>query len=342
MKTEPDIEYSITGGSGGRIIRGNCLSQADNIENGSVDLILTDPPYGTVKGIGDANGIQHGMSGKTGWDNALSPRDILGISERLLRKNGKLILFSQEPYTSELITSTTANLPFSYRMVWLKDHFANSLAAKEAPVNYFEDILLFTREYDNGLSHPLREYAKRVMTYIDLSIAEINRRLGHRGAEHFFYTNSSQFELAPKKRYSELIDEFDINEMDGFKQYDELEQINEQFKEKNPNIFNLPDGEKYKSNIFEYDKPQSDHHPTQKPVPLLEDLITTYTYEGDRVVDLTAGSGSTAVAAHRKGRECIAIEKDEGYHQTAVNRVSNIDASQVSTTGQSNLEAYTD
>jgi len=326
------MEYSITGASGGRIVHGDCLTQTDQIENGSVDLILTDPPYGTVKG---AN-LDGWENQSTEWDVAIPPKDILSISEQLLRKNGKLILFSQEPYTSKLITSTTANLPFSYRMVWLKDHFANSLAAKEAPVNYFEDIIVFTKEYDSTQTYALRDYAKSVMDYIDLTLKEINNVLGHRKAEHFFYIDTTQFELCTRETYCELIAEFGIDEMREFRPYDQLEEMRAE------NTFNLPDGEKYKSNVFEYDKPKSNHHPTQKPVPLLEDLITTYTYEGDRVVDLTAGSGSTAVAAHRKGRECIAIEKDGDYHQTAVNRVSNIDASQVSTTGQSNLEAYTD
>ena len=335
------MTYNITGEAGGRIVHGDCLTEADQIENGSVDLILTDPPYGTVKGIGNSEDIQHGMSGKTEWDNELRPADILSISERLLRKNGKLILFAQEPYTSELITSATANLPFSYRMVWLKDHFANSLAAKEAPVNYFEDILVFTREYDNELSHPLREYFKHLLGFIGLTKSEIINRIGQE-ADHCFRFDSTQFALCTRKTYRELIAEFGINQMLAFKPYDKLEQIDERFKQENPNVFNLPDGEKYKSNVFEYDKPQSNHHPTQKPVALLEDLITTYTHEGDRVVDLTAGSGSTAVAAHRQRRECIAIEKDRDYYKTATNRVSSIDGSDVSTTGQSNLEAYSD
>lgn len=326
------MTYNITGEAGGRIVHGDCLTQADQIENGSVDLILTDPPYGTVKG---AN-LDGWENQSTEWDVAIPPKEILNISERLLRKNGKLILFAQEPYTSELITSATANLPFSYRMVWLKDHFANSLAAKEAPVNYFEDILVFTKEYDNYKTYELRNYAKRVYDYINLALPEINERLGHRKSEHFFYIDTTQFELCTEETYRELIEEFGIDTMSGFKPYDELEEMRAE------NVFNLPDGEKYKSNVFEYDKPQSNHHPTQKPVALLEDLITTYTHEGDRVVDLTAGSGSTAVAAHRQRRECIAIEKDRDYYETATNRVSSIDGSDVSTTGQSNLEAYSD
>src|SRR5690625_1040026 len=123
------------------LIKGDCLTESDVIESGSVDLILTDPPYGTVKGAA----LDGWGPNKTDWDDALNPRDIFEVSNRILRRNGKLVLFSQEPYTSRLITEAIPNLPFSYRMVWEKDHFANSLLAKKAPVNFYEDVLVFSK-----------------------------------------------------------------------------------------------------------------------------------------------------------------------------------------------------
>jgi hypothetical protein len=63
-------------------------------------------------------------------------------------------------------------------------------------------------------------------------------------------------------------------------------------------------------------------HPTQKPVALLEWLIRTYTNEGDTVLDPTAGSGTTCIAAMRTGRHCIAIEKDPGYFEMMRKRVA--------------------
>jgi site-specific DNA-methyltransferase (adenine-specific) len=63
-------------------------------------------------------------------------------------------------------------------------------------------------------------------------------------------------------------------------------------------------------------------HPTQKPVPLLEYLIKTYTQPGGTVLDFTMGSGSTGVAALRTGREFIGIELDENYFQLAEKRLN--------------------
>jgi site-specific DNA-methyltransferase (adenine-specific) len=62
-------------------------------------------------------------------------------------------------------------------------------------------------------------------------------------------------------------------------------------------------------------------HPTQKPVPLLEYLIKTYTLEGETVLDFTMGSGSTGVACKNLNRGFIGIEKDEKYFQIAKQRI---------------------
>lgn len=63
-------------------------------------------------------------------------------------------------------------------------------------------------------------------------------------------------------------------------------------------------------------------HPTQKPVALLEWLVRTYTNPGDTVLDPTAGSGTTAVAAIHTGRQYVCIERDPTYFATMQRRVA--------------------
>lgn len=63
-------------------------------------------------------------------------------------------------------------------------------------------------------------------------------------------------------------------------------------------------------------------HATQKPVALYEYLIKTYTNEGETVLDIAMGSGTTIEAAERTGRNSIGIEKDEGIFQSAVLRLA--------------------
>ena len=65
------------------------------------------------------------------------------------------------------------------------------------------------------------------------------------------------------------------------------------------------------------------HHPTQKPVALMEYLIKTYTNENETVLDFTMGSGTTGVACVNTNRNFIGIEKDDKYFEIAKNRINN-------------------
>ena len=66
-------------------------------------------------------------------------------------------------------------------------------------------------------------------------------------------------------------------------------------------------------------------HPTQKPVPLIEYLIKTYSIEGEIIVDNTAGSGTLAIAAINTNRRYICIEKDPDYFEVMRNRIETHD-----------------
>ena len=65
-------------------------------------------------------------------------------------------------------------------------------------------------------------------------------------------------------------------------------------------------------------------HPTQKPLALLERVIKANTYEGDVVMDIFSGSGSTAIAASNCGRRFIGCELDKEYHQKSILRIGNL------------------
>ena len=290
-----------------KLYKGDCLTESDKIESGSVDLILTDLPYGTVKGLYK----------NTSWDVVIDTEKVYKLANRILRKNGKMVLFCQEPFTSELKNKAIPNIPFNQRLIWEKDSSGNMLFAKKACVNFYEDILVFSKNYDFEGLHPLRPYFKKVMDYIGLNLKQINTKLGHRRAEHTFYIDSTQYGLCTEKTYLELIKVFGINNMKGFLNYAELERLNNKYT----STFNLWQGKKYKSNILKYKKDYDGHHPTQKPVLLLEDLIKTFSNENDLVVDLTMGSGSTGVACKNTGRDFIGIEMNDEYFKIACERL---------------------
>jgi len=298
-----------------KLMQGDCLERMKEIPDGSVDAIICDPPYGTMKGINEVHS-GYGRKNHDGhqWDTALEIKPMFDECNRILRTNGALILFSQEPYTSKLITQAHGNIPFSYRLTWLKDNFANALLVNKAPVNYTEDVCVFFKKYDTLNQHPLREYSRALMSSANTNLKKINSDLGHRRFEHFAYVDSTQFGLCTEETYSDFLSFYGVSD---FKPYSELKEIDRRFNRR----FNLPEGKKFKSNVLEYKKDYTGHHPTQKPVALMEDLIKTYTNEGDTVLDFTCGSGSTGVACVNTGRDFIGIEMDDHYFQVAKDRI---------------------
>lgn len=331
--TTPAITYS---DCYAQVFLGDCLEQHEHIKSGSVDLILTDLPFGTMKGL-DAEPIKYdndrnyvaGGGYKKGydWDAIIEPKKVYEIANRILRKNGKMVLFCQEPFTTQLINEAIPNVPFNYRAIWEKNDFANCLFAKKAMVNFYEDILIFSKnnpKHDFEGLHPLREYFLTQKNESGLTDSEIKKILGNGMGGHYF-TNGSQFSLPTLSNYEKL-------QNTGFfkRDWNELKKIDNDYRtelmrkmnEENPFTFNLWEGNKYKSNILKYKKDYNGYHPTQKPILLLEDLIKTFSNENNLIVDLTMGSGSTGVACKNTNRSFIGIEKDENYFKIAEQRIN--------------------
>jgi site-specific DNA-methyltransferase (adenine-specific) len=81
------------------------------------------------------------------------------------------------------------------------------------------------------------------------------------------------------------------------------------------------DGTRFPVTVQVFANPNNGIHPTQKPVPLFEYLIKTYTNEGETVLDNCMGSGTTAIACINTNRNYIGFEKDDTYHALATERV---------------------
>jgi site-specific DNA-methyltransferase (adenine-specific) len=307
------------------LIKGDCLIESDKIESGSVDLILTDLPYGTMTKLNYKEQIQCRGENSFKWDEVIDTKKVYEIANRILRKNGKMVLFCQQPFTNELITKAIPNIPFSYSMIWEKDNYGHALLAKKAPLNYYEDVLVFSKMHDTEDLHPLRNYLKECKDISGMTNKEFNHlfsdyknKKGNRDRsvlEH--YWAAAQFHLPTEDIYKNIL------QPTGFFKtpYEELKEIDNEFKKKFASTFNLWEGNKYKSNILKYKKDYTGDHPTQKPVLLLEDLIKTFSNENDLVVDLTMGSGSTGVAAKNTNRNFIGIEQDQKYFNIAEQRI---------------------
>ena len=293
----------------------DCLEGMKQIPDGTIDAVICDLPYGTMKGIDDRHD----------WDTIIPTDKLFEQYERVLRRGGVAVLFSQEPYTSHLRTFRGKNMDFLYPMMWKKDTAGNSLMAANAPVSYFEDINVFAKSnplHDYDLAHPLRPYFAKVMEYIGKPKKQIMDEIGQ-NADHTFRCNSSQFQLCTAGTYESLISRYHIDKMDGYRTYEDLKAEDSTYiiVKEHEKTFNLPEGQKSLSNVLEFSKDTDGFHPTQKPVALIRRLVLTYTNEGDTVLDNCMGSGTTAIACIKERRHFIGFELSKEYFDKAVKRI---------------------
>jgi DNA modification methylase len=109
-----------------QIMLGDCLDKLQNIPTHSVDLILTDPPYGTTR---------------CAWD---IPIDLVALwreYERVIKSNGAILVFAQAPY-DKILASSNIKL-FRYEWIWEKTEATGHLNAKKMPLKAHENILVF-------------------------------------------------------------------------------------------------------------------------------------------------------------------------------------------------------
>ena len=105
---------------------GDCLELMKDIPSGSIDLILTDPPYGTTN---------------CKWDTIIPFEPLWKQYKRIIKKNGAIVLFGAEPFTSMLICSNISW--FKYNWIWQKDKATGHLNAKKQPMRTVETISVF-------------------------------------------------------------------------------------------------------------------------------------------------------------------------------------------------------
>jgi site-specific DNA-methyltransferase (adenine-specific) len=99
---------------------------------------------------------------------------------------------------------------------------------------------------------------------------------------------------------------------------------NMQYGAKEGFLYGSRDGKRHPDTIRDFPQKwrrQDQIHPTQKPVELLEWIVSSYSRQGDLVLDNVMGSGTTGVACINTNRRFIGIEKDEKYFNIAKERI---------------------
>lgn len=112
-----------------KLYNGDCLEVMKDIPDGSVDLILTDPPYGTTQNK---------------WDSVIDLESMWKEVWRVLKPNGACVLFSAQPYTSVLVSSQLKN--YKYEWIWVKNLKTGNLNARRMPMGGHETIQVFYKK----------------------------------------------------------------------------------------------------------------------------------------------------------------------------------------------------
>jgi site-specific DNA-methyltransferase (adenine-specific) len=104
----------------------DCFNAMKQIEDGSVDLILTDPPYGITQ---------------NSWDKIPALDRMWGEFNRLIKNRGAIVITAAQPFASKLIMSNIDN--FKYDIIWEKTVCSGQLNIKRQPLRAHEHILVF-------------------------------------------------------------------------------------------------------------------------------------------------------------------------------------------------------
>ena len=235
------------------IIEADCLDVLPLMTPGSVDLILTDPPYGTVR---------------CAWDTVVSFDRMWPAFWRVARERAAVVMMAAQPFTSALIMSEIER--YRYSWTWIKNHKTGFLNAKKRPLKGVGDIAVFCAKPPTYNPQGLKEVNR----------TETNRKENKQGSTDFERNLSTKNYPAYTQQYTG-----------------------------------------YPVDVLTIPCERTGHHPTQKPVALMEYLILTYTNPGDTVLDPFAGSGTTGVACRNLDRKFIGIERVPEYAAIARERI---------------------
>lgn len=232
-----------------KLYQDDCLNAMTEIPDKSIDMILTDLPYG--------------ITARNKWDEVIPFDKLWKQYDRIIKDNGAIVLFGAGMFTAKLMMSNPSE--WKYNLIWQKTLPTGFLSANKRPLSSHEDICVFY---------------KKSPTY------NPQKTTGHERKTAVRKTTSTNYGVAEK-----------------ITAYDSTE--------------------RFPTSVwtFSHDKQKTHLHPTQKPIALLENLIKTYTNEGELVLDSCMGSGSTGKACMNLSRNFIGIERDENYFKIARERI---------------------
>jgi DNA modification methylase len=297
------------------------------ISDKSIDMILCDPPFGIT-----ANK----------WDKALDLEKMFKEYDRIIKDNGAIVLFGNQPFTTDVINAYRKN--FRYSLVWDKNCGTDFFNCNKKPLKSHEDIIVFYKK--SPTYNPQKEEGtpyidKRNGTLLPMSNVGgewVRRTIVNEGTRFpksvikVDYTEADEYEM---EEHEDIIvfykkqPTYNPQMEEGGKPYKgkkegtvavKCEGFGDWKKNYKVQKQNINEGTRFPKTVLKF-KRETGKHTTQKPVKLCEWLIKTYTNEGETVLDNTCGSGTTGVACKNTGRKFIGYEMTEQYYKVALERI---------------------
>ena len=110
------------------LIQGDCLEKMKDIPDGSIDMVLTDPPYGTTA---------------CKWDSIIPLEPMWEQLKRVIKPKGAIVMTATQPFTTTLIASNMKM--FKHEIIWFKNVPTGMAQASYAPMKYHESVLVFCK-----------------------------------------------------------------------------------------------------------------------------------------------------------------------------------------------------
>ena len=123
--------------------QGDCLELMKHIPDGSVDMVLTDAPFGTTK---------------CSWDSIIPFEPMWEQLKRIIKPNGAIVMTASQPFTSVLVCSNLKG--FKHEWIWEKNRGSNFGAAKYQPLKEHESVLVFSKDGERVNYYPIKEPRK--------------------------------------------------------------------------------------------------------------------------------------------------------------------------------------